>query len=50
MEDDVTMKVSEPVAAYPMTSYNDVMSYLHSIRISPEVKASVGSFVNTYLR
>ena len=42
MEDNVSTKASEPVAAYPMTSYNDVMSYLHSIRIAPEVKASVG--------
>ena len=25
---------SEPVMARPMTSYNDVMGYLHSIRIS----------------
>ena len=42
MEDNRTTMVSEPVAAYPMTSYNDVMSYLPSIRIAPEVKASVG--------
>ena len=42
MEDNVSTTVSEPVASYPMTSYNDVMSYLHSIRIAPEVKASVG--------
>ena len=42
MEDDVTTKVSEPAVASSMTSYNDVMSYLHSIRIAPEVKASVG--------
>jgi hypothetical protein len=42
MEDNKTTMASEPVAAYPMTSYNDVMSYLHSIRIAPEVKASVG--------
>ena len=42
MEDNMTTKVSEPAATYPMTSYNDVMSYLHSIRIAPEVKASVG--------
>jgi hypothetical protein len=32
---------SEPVMARPMTSYNDVMGYLHSIRISEEVKRSV---------
>ena len=42
MEDNITTMASEPVASYPMTSYNDVMSYLHSIRIAPEVKASVG--------
>ena len=42
MEDDVTTKVSESAVASSMTSYNDVMSYLHSIRIAPEVKASVG--------
>ena len=42
MEDNVSTKVSELATAYPMTSYNDVMSYLHSIRIAPEVKASVG--------
>ena len=42
MEDDVTTKVSEPAVASSMTSYNDVMSYLHNIRIAPEVKASVG--------
>ena len=34
--------VSEPVMARPMTSYSDVMGYLHRIRISPEVKESVG--------
>ncbi len=42
MEDNRTTMASEPVVSYPMTSYNDVMSYLHSIRIAPEVKASVG--------
>ncbi len=33
---------SEPMIAHSMTSYNDVMGYLHSIHITPEVKASVG--------
>ena len=33
--------VQEPVLARPMTSYNDVMSYLHTICISPEDKRRV---------
>ncbi len=33
---------SEPMMARPMTSYSEVMSYLHSIRITPEVKESIG--------
>ncbi len=32
---------SEPMIVRPMTSYSDVMGYLHSIRISEEVKRSV---------
>ena len=42
MEDNKTTVAAEPTVDYSMTSYNDVMSYLHSIRIAPEVKASVG--------
>lgn len=30
------------MVARPMTSYADVMGYLHSIRITPQVKESVG--------
>ncbi len=33
---------SEPVMASPMTSYSEVMNYLHRIRITPEVKESIG--------
>ena len=33
---------SEPAIARPMTSYSEVMSYLHRIRITPEVKESIG--------
>ena len=32
---------AEPVPAYSMTSYNDVMNYLHSIHISREDKEKV---------
>lgn len=35
-------KASEPIAANPMTSYADVMAYLHTIDISREDKLSVG--------
>ncbi len=41
MEDNAALMAQEPVMTSPMTSYNDVMSYLHSIRISEEVKRSV---------
>ena len=41
MEDNMTTKVSEPAATYPMTSYNDVMDYMHSIHISREDKEKV---------
>ena len=34
--------VSEPVMTRPMTSYSDVMGYLHRIRISSEMKESIG--------
>ena len=37
-----TDMAAEPVMARSMISYADVMGYLHSIRITPEVKESVG--------
>ncbi len=42
MENEQTTHVSEPAASYPTTSFSDVMSYLHSIRISTSDKAKVG--------
>lgn len=33
---------SEPIVVRPTTSYADIMGYLHRIRITPEVKESVG--------
>lgn len=42
MEDHSVTIADEPMAVRPMTSYNDVMGYLHRIHISPEVKRSVG--------
>ncbi len=41
MEDDSATMVHEPMITRPMTSYNDVMGYLHRIHITPEVKKSV---------
>ena len=41
MEDSERKVVNEPMAARPMTSYTDVMYYLHAIRISPEDKSRV---------
>lgn len=41
MEDNGVMMVSEPAVAPPMTSYADVMTYLHSIRLSREDKEKV---------
>lgn len=41
MEDNTVTIASEPMVAHPLTSYNDVMSYLHSIRISREDKERV---------
>lgn len=38
MEDKNILKASEPAAAYPMTSYADVMHYLHTIDISKDDK------------
>ena len=39
--DDNTI-VQEPVVAYGTNSYTDVMSFLHTMSISPEVKEKVG--------
>ena len=41
MEEKDIMIASEPAAAHPITSYTDVMTYLHSIRITREDKAKV---------
>ena len=41
MENSVVTMANEPMITRPMTSYNDVMSYLHRIRITPDVKKSV---------
>ena len=41
MENNEGIIASEPVAAYRTNSYAEVMTYLHSIRITPEVKESV---------
>lgn len=41
MEDSEVMIAAEPALAYSTNSYADVMGYLHSIRITPEVKESV---------
>lgn len=41
MENSVVTMANEPMIARPMTSYNDVMSYLHTIHISPEDKRKV---------
>ena len=41
MEDNNILKASEPAAAYPMTSYADVMYYLHTIDISKDDKEKV---------
>lgn len=43
MDDKGIMKVSEPVLARPLTSYADVMTYLHTIHLSPEDKRRVAS-------
>lgn len=34
--------VQDPIGAYGTNSYADVMSFLHTMRISPEVKEQVG--------
>ena len=42
MEDNSLMAANEPAVAYGTNSYADVMSFLHTMRISPEVKEKVG--------
>jgi len=42
MEDNSAVVAQDPVMARPMTSYADVMSYLHSIHISREDLGMVG--------
>lgn len=42
MEENNSFVASEPTPAYGTNSYADVMGYLHSIRITPQVKESVG--------
>jgi hypothetical protein len=42
METNDTMTANEPVAAYGTNSYADVMYFLHTMKISPEVKEKVG--------
>ena len=41
MDDNRTMKVSEPAVTSPTTSYADLMAYIHSIHISREDKEKV---------
>lgn len=41
MEDNGIKMLSEPAVAYPMTSYADVMEYIHSLHISHEDKEKV---------
>ena len=41
MDNNTVTMANEPMVAHPMTTYNDVMGYLHRIRITPEVKKSV---------
>ena len=42
MESEDNITANEPVAAYGTNSYTDVMYFLHSMRITPEVKEKVG--------
>ena len=44
------MIASEPVASHPLTSYADVMEYLHSIRISREDKQKVADRISVELK
>lgn len=41
MEENESMKVSEPVAAYSPTMFDQVISYLHSSRLPMETKRAV---------
>ena len=41
-DNTVGTTAAEPIVAYSTTSYNDVMNYLHSIRLSREDKERVG--------
>ena len=41
MEENVSTMAAEPTGAYTMTSYADVMDYMHSIHISREDKEKV---------
>lgn len=42
MEDNSHFTASEPAVAYGSNSYADVMFFLHTMRISPDVKERVG--------
>ena len=42
MQENFKDIASEPTGSAPMTSFSDVMGYLHSIRISNSDKAGVG--------
>lgn len=42
MEDNSHFTVNEPVVSYGTNSYTDVMYFLNTMRISPEVKEKVG--------
>ena len=42
MEDNKTTMASEPVAAYPMTSYMDAMAMIHTMHLTREDKERVG--------
>lgn len=42
MQENLRDIAGEPIGSTPMTSFSDVMSYLHSIRISASDKARVG--------
>ena len=46
MEEERTFTAQEPMMARPMTTYADVMYYLHTIRISPEDKRKVANRLN----
>ena len=42
MEDNVSTMASEPVAAYPTTSYMDAMAMIHTMHLTREDKERVG--------